>query len=52
MSLAQFKMDFDAFDDFESIEDKKVTVRDRDTMQQERVPIAQLRAYLADALQK
>jgi glycyl-tRNA synthetase len=32
--------------DFESLEDKKVTVRDRDTMQQERIAIAELQAYL------
>ncbi len=33
--------------DFESAEDGCVTVRDRDTMQQERVAIAELNAYLA-----
>lgn len=32
--------------DFDSLEDKKVTVRDRDTMQQERVAIAELKEYL------
>jgi glycyl-tRNA synthetase len=32
--------------DFESAEDKKVTVRDRDTMQQERIEIEKLREYL------
>ncbi len=32
--------------DFDSIEDKKVTVRDRDTMQQERIAIAELKEYL------
>lgn len=31
--------------DFESLEDKKVTVRDRDTMQQDRVEIAELVNY-------
>jgi glycyl-tRNA synthetase len=31
--------------DFESIEDKKVTVRDRDTMEQERVEIDKLKEY-------
>jgi glycyl-tRNA synthetase len=36
--------------DFESIEDKKVTVRDRDTMAQERVAIAELKDYLEDKL--
>ena len=34
--------------DFESEEDGAVTVRDRDTMQQERVKIADLDAYFAD----
>ena len=34
--------------DFESIEDKKVTVRDRDTMAQERVAIDELVNYLND----
>jgi len=33
--------------DFESLEDMSVTVRDRDTMKQERVKIAELEAYLA-----
>lgn len=32
--------------DFKSLEDKKVTVRDRDTMGQERVAIAELKDYL------
>ncbi|HQF56993.1 MAG TPA: glycine--tRNA ligase [Candidatus Magasanikbacteria bacterium] len=32
--------------DFESLEDKKVTVRDRDTMEQERIEISQLKNYL------
>jgi len=32
--------------DFDSLEDKKVTVRDRDTMKQERVAIAELKDYL------
>ncbi|MDD5342337.1 MAG: glycine--tRNA ligase [Patescibacteria group bacterium] len=32
--------------DFESLNDKKVTVRDRDTMEQERVPMAELSKYL------
>lgn len=34
--------------DFESAEDKKVTVRDRDTMAQERVAIAELKNYLLE----
>jgi len=32
--------------DFDSLEDKKVTVRDRDTMEQERVSISELPGYL------
>ena len=36
--------------DFDSLEDKKVTVRDRDSMQQERVPYSDLSDYLAEAL--
>ncbi|MFA5813971.1 MAG: His/Gly/Thr/Pro-type tRNA ligase C-terminal domain-containing protein, partial [Patescibacteria group bacterium] len=32
--------------DFESLEDKQVTVRDRDTMEQERVEIGELKDYL------
>ena len=34
--------------DFESETDGAVTVRDRDTMEQERVKIADLPAYFAD----
>ena len=36
--------------DFDSLEDGAVTVRDRDTMQQERIPRAQLHAFLAERL--
>jgi len=36
--------------DFESLEDKKVTVRDRDTMQQERVAIDELKNYFRERL--
>jgi glycyl-tRNA synthetase len=36
--------------DFDSLEDKKVTVRDRDTMQQERVDIGELKDYLEEKL--
>src|SRR5699024_8559780 len=32
--------------DFDSLKDKKVTVRDRDTMEQTRIPIAELRDFL------
>ncbi len=34
--------------DFESETDGCVTVRDRDTMEQVRLPIAELRAYIAN----
>jgi glycyl-tRNA synthetase len=36
--------------DFESLEDKKVTVRDRDTMKQERIAIDELIDYFEDIL--
>ena len=36
--------------DFDSIDDKQVTVRDRDTLEQKRVAIDQLSAYLSDTL--
>ncbi|MHA3684762.1 glycine--tRNA ligase [Leucobacter sp. HY1908] len=36
--------------DFDSLDDNAVTVRERDTMQQERVPVANLYAYLAERL--
>lgn len=36
--------------DFDSLEDKKVTVRDRDTMQQERIAIEELKDYLMEKL--
>jgi len=36
--------------DFESIEDRAVTVRERDSMQQERVPMAEVGDYIADRL--
>lgn len=36
--------------DFQSLEDKAVTVRDRDTMEQERIPIAELSKYLWEKL--
>lgn len=38
--------------DFDTLEDKAVTVRDRDTMEQERVAIEELGAYLAERLNK
>ena len=36
--------------DFDSVDDDCVTVRDRDTMEQDRVPIAELKAYLDEKL--
>jgi len=36
--------------DFDSINDNAVTVRDRDTMQQERIPVAELTQYLKNKL--
>ena len=36
--------------DFDSLEDKKVTVRDRDTMKQERIAIGELKEYLGEKL--
>ena len=36
--------------DFDSLEDDAVTVRDRDSMEQERIPIAELRTRLEAAI--
>ncbi|MDQ2993088.1 MAG: His/Gly/Thr/Pro-type tRNA ligase C-terminal domain-containing protein, partial [Candidatus Eremiobacteraeota bacterium] len=36
--------------DFESLEDGKVTVRDRDSMKQERIAVDALSGYLAERL--
>lgn len=36
--------------DFDSLEDKAVTVRERDTMQQERISLDKLKGYLAEQL--
>jgi glycyl-tRNA synthetase len=38
--------------DVQSLEDKKVTVRERDTMLQERIDIGQLEKYIQDKLQQ
>lgn len=38
--------------DVDSLTDKKVTVRDRDTMKQDRIAIAQVKQYLEDKLNK
>jgi len=38
--------------DFETLEDKSVTVRDRDTMQQTRIEISKLSKYLEDMILK
>jgi len=37
--------------DFETANDQAVTVRDRDTMKQDRVPLAELESYLAKKLE-
>ena len=37
--------------DFESLEDNCVTVRDRDTMEQKRIPIAELKSYIEAAVE-
>jgi glycyl-tRNA synthetase len=34
--------------DFDSLNDKKVTIRDRDTMKQERIGIGELAGYLKE----
>ena len=36
----------------DSLEDKAVTIRDRDTMEQVRLPIAEVRAYLEKDLEE
>ena len=36
--------------DFDSIEDNCVTVRDRDTMEQKRIPVSELKAHIAEAV--
>ena len=38
--------------DVQSLEDKKVTVRERDTMEQERISISRLREYLGEKLEE
>ena len=37
--------------DFDSVEDNCVTVRDRDTMEQVRIPIADLKSYIEKAIE-
>ena len=36
--------------DFDSLDDKQVTVRERDTMQQDRIPIVRVVDYLRERL--
>ena len=43
-------MDFDTVGDAEKTGDNCVTVRDRDSMAQVRIPIAELKTYLAEKL--
>ena len=35
---------------FDSLEDNCVTVRDRDTMEQKRIPISELKTYIAESV--
>ena len=37
--------------DFDSLEDNCVTVRDRDTMEQKRIPVSDLKAYIENAIE-
>ena len=37
--------------DFDSLEDNCVTVRDRDTMEQKRIPIAELKNYIEKVIE-
>ncbi|GIW50293.1 MAG: hypothetical protein KatS3mg080_0904 [Anoxybacillus sp.] len=37
--------------DFDSEQDQMVTVRDRDTMEQTRIPIAELKSFLEEKIQ-
>ena len=37
--------------DFDSLEDGCVTVRDRDTTEQQRIPIGELQAYIASKIE-
>ncbi|QPK81759.1 glycine--tRNA ligase [Schaalia sp. ZJ405] len=36
--------------DFDSVEDQAVTIRDRDSMEQERIPVSEVKSYLVDKL--
>jgi glycyl-tRNA synthetase len=36
--------------DFDTLQDRQVTVRERDSMRQDRIPIANLVAYLRERL--
>ena len=38
--------------DFDTLEDDTVTVRDRDTMEQERIAIGELKKYLVERLDR
>jgi glycyl-tRNA synthetase len=37
--------------DFDSVEDNSVTIRDRDTMEQQRIPVDQLKSFIEEKLQ-
>ena len=36
--------------DFDTLEDNSVTIRDRDTMEQVRVPVSEVRSYIEERL--
>lgn len=38
--------------DYETLEDESVTVRDRDTMEQVRIPISELVSYIGDKIKE
>ena len=44
-------MDFDTVGDAEKAGDNCVTVRDRDTMEQVRMPISELKAYIESKIE-
>ena len=50
MSLLEFFPGPGITVDFETLDDQAVTIRDRDTMQQERVALSQVQGYLAQRL--
>ena len=49
-SITEGGRDYEVTVDFDTIEDNAVTVRDRDTMEQVRLPIDQLVDYIQDKI--